>query len=129
MDNETNTHFPKDETSNILNEGTSNSVEEGKTIAIIAYLTIFGLLIAYIMNNDKKNSFAAYHLRQAIGLGATGLALSIINVIPILGWIISILGSIFLIVLWVIGLMGAINGQEKPVPVLGLKFQEWFKNI
>lgn len=107
----------------------STSVEEGKTIAIISYITIFGLLIAFIMNNDKKNKFAAYHLRQSLGLGATGLALSIVNVIPILGWIISILGTIFLIVLWVIGLMGALNGKEKPVPILGEKFQEWFKGI
>lgn len=129
MNNETNTQFPDDKASGKLKEGTSNSIEEGKTMAIIAYITIFGLLIAFIMNNDKKNSFTAYHLRQSLGLGATGLALSVINVIPILGWLISILGSLFLIVLWVIGLMGAINGQEKPVPVLGEKFQEWFKNI
>lgn len=129
MNNETNTQFPDDKSSSDIKEGTSNSIEEGKTMAIIAYITIFGLLIAFIMNNDKKNSFTAYHLRQSLGLGATGLALSVINVIPILGWLISILGSLFLIVLWVIGLMGAINGQEKPVPVLGEKFQEWFKNI
>ena len=31
-----------------------NSVEEGKTIAIIAYLTIVGLIIAFVLNNDKK---------------------------------------------------------------------------
>lgn len=129
MNNETNTQFPDDKSSSNIKEGTSNSIEEGKTMAIIAYITIFGLLIAFIMNNDKKNSFTAYHLRQSLGLGATGLALSVINIIPILGWLISILGSLFLIVLWVIGLMGAINGQEKPVPVLGEKFQEWFKNI
>jgi len=129
MNNETNTQFPEDKSSSNIKEGTSNSIEEGKTMAIIAYITIFGLLIAFIMNNDKKNSFTAYHLRQSLGLGATGLALSVINIIPILGWLISILGSLFLIVLWVIGLMGAINGQEKPVPILGAKFQEWFKGI
>lgn len=118
-----------EETKTQITQEPTSIIEEGKTIAIIAYITIFGLLIAFIMNNDKKNTFAAYHLRQSLGLAATGLALSIINVIPILGWLISILGSIFLIVLWVIGLMGALNGQEKPVPVLGDKFQEWFKNI
>ncbi|WP_417861478.1 DUF4870 domain-containing protein [Winogradskyella sediminis] len=121
MENETNTQSPK----NVA----INSLEEGKTIALIAYLTIVGLIIAFVMNNEKKNSFASYHIRQSLGLGVTGLALSIINIIPILGWIISILGSILLIVLWVIGLMGAINGQEKPVPILGEKFQEWFKSL
>lgn len=107
----------------------SNTIEEGKTIAIIAYITIFGLLIAFLMNNDKKNSFASYHLRQSLGLVLTSLALSVISIIPILGWIVSLLGSIFIIVLWVIGLMGALNGKEKPVPFLGKKYQEWFKSL
>ena len=123
MNHETNTQINPD------NTATTHIIEEGKTIAIIAYITIVGLLIAFIMNNNKKNAFAAYHLRQSLGLGITGLALSIINVIPILGWIVSILGTIFLIVVWVMGLMSALNGKEKPVPVLGEKFQEWFKNI
>ncbi len=121
MENETNTQSIPNDSSNII--------EEGKTIAIIAYITIIGLLIAFIMNNDKKNTFAAYHIRQSLGLAATALALSVINVIPFLGWLISFAGSIFLIVLWVIALMGALNGQEKPVPILGEKFQEWFKGI
>lgn len=110
-------------------EAPTNIIEQGKTMAIIAYITIFGLLIAFIMNNDKKNTFAAYHIRQCVGLGAVGLASYIIGKIPFIGWIASILISIFLLVLWIIGLISAINGEEKPVPVLGEKFQEWFKNI
>src|SRR5690625_4823198 len=98
--------------------GNSPTVEEGKTIAIIAYITIFGLIIAFIMNNDKKNSFAAYHIRQSLGLGLTGLAIGVIGMLPFLGWIISFLGSIFILVLWVMGLISALNGEEKPVPVL-----------
>ena len=31
--------------------------------------------------------------------------------------------------MWVIGLMNAINGKEKPIPFLGVKYAEWFKNI
>jgi len=109
--------------------GNSPTVEEGKTIAIIAYITIFGLIIAFIMNNDKKNSFAAYHIRQSLGLGLTGLAIGVIGMLPFLGWIISFLGSIFILVLWVMGLISALNGEEKPVPVLGEKYQEWLKGI
>lgn len=121
MENETNaqTHL----------KTSSNVIEEGKTIAIIAYITIFGLIIAYVLNNDKKNTFAAYHIRQSLGLGITGLALSIVNYIPFIGWILGILGSIFLLVLWVMGLLSAINGEKKPVPVLGEKYQEWLKSI
>lgn len=108
---------------------TGNTVEEEKTIAIIAYITIIGLIIAFIMNNDKKNSFASYHIRQCVGLALTGLALSVINVIPILGWIVSLFGGIFMFILWVMGLISAISGEEKPVPLLGEKYQEWLAGL
>ena len=104
-------------------------VEEGKTMAMVAYITIFGLIIAFIINNDKKNPFTAFHIRQSLGLGLLGVSLSIASYIPFLGWLISMLGSVLLIALWVMGLISAVNGEKKPVPVLGEKFQEWFKNI
>lgn len=112
-----------------LTSSSETAVAEGKTTAIIAYITIVGLIIAFIMNNDKKNTFAAYHIRQCLGIALTGLALGVVNVIPFLGWIVSIFGSLFLIVLWVMGLLGALNGKEKPVPLLGEKYQEWLKGI
>ena len=110
-------------------ENKTTVVNEGKNIAIIAYITIIGLIIAYVMNNDKKDAFAAYHIKQSLGLAATGLALGIVGMIPILGWIINILGIFVLLYMWVIGLMNAINGNEKTVPFLGEKFKIWFKNI
>lgn len=103
--------------------------EEGKTTAIIAYITIIGLIIAFVMNNEKKNAFASYHIRQSLGLALTALALTLINVIPILGWIISFLGFLFILYLWIMGLMNAINLKEKPLPILGEKYEEWFKSI
>ena len=110
-------------------ENKTTVVNEGKNIAIIAYITIIGLIIAYVMNNDKKDAFATYHIKQSLGLAATGLALGIVGMIPILGWIINILGIIVLLYMWVMGLMNAINGKESPVPFLGEKYKEWFKNI
>lgn len=121
MTNETNSPFEPNPP--------SSTVEEGKMTAIIAYITLIGLIIAFIMNNDKKNTFAAFHIRQALGLGLTSLALSMINIIPILGWLISLFGVLFIFVLWIIGLIGAINGEKKMVPLLGEKYQEWFKTI
>jgi len=113
-------------TENITNE---EIINEGKTIAIIAYLTIIGLIIAFVMNNDKKNIFASYHIRQSLGLALTGLAIGIIGIIPILGWFIYIVGIFVLLFMWILGLLNAINGNEKPVPILGEKYIEWFKNL
>lgn len=109
--------------------GDNTVIEEGKTIAIVAYITIIGLLIAIILNNDKKNSFAAFHIRQGLGIGLTGLVLGMIAIIPLLGWLIFVVGSFLLLIMWIMGLFSALNGKEKTVPVLGDQFQEWFKGV
>lgn len=109
----------------IKSETTQN---DGKTIAIIAHLTWVGLIIAFVMNNDKKIPLANYHIRQMLGLTLTGIALGFVNIIPILGWIVSFLGFFVLIYMWVMGLINAINEKEKPLPILGKKY-EGFKSI
>jgi|SRR5690606_1928955 len=115
-----------EETTNTTETTTAN---EGKNIAMISYITIIGLIIAFVMNNDKKNEFARFHIKQSLGLALTGLALGIIGMIPILGWIIYILGIFVLIYMWIIGLMNAINSKRIVVPFLGDKYAEWFKNL
>ena len=100
-----------------------------KTVAIIAYLTIIGLVVAFVLNNEKKDEFAAYHIKQSLGLVVLSLGLFIVGMVPILGWILSFLGSIFLLYLWIIGIMTAINHKTKPVPVLGHQFEKWFANL
>ncbi len=106
-----------------------DTTDRGKTIAIIAYLTFIGLIIAFVMNNEKKEQFASFHIKQSLGLALTGFSLSFIMVIPILGWVVGFLGFFLLLFLWVVGIINVVNGKEKPVPILGEKFKEWFKNI
>ena len=110
-------------------ENKTVTVNEGGNIAIIGYITIVGLIIAFVMNTDKKNAFAAYHIKQSLGLAITGLALGVIGMIPILGWIVSFLGLLVMLYMWIMGLFNAINGNKKPVPILGDKYLEWFKNL
>ncbi len=109
------------------NKPVTNVVEEGKTMAIISYITLIGTIIAYVMNNDKKNTFAAFHIRQMIGLGVFGL----INSFGIGSFSVkaSMVISIALFVLWIIGFIGAIQGEEKKIPLVGDLFQDWFKGI
>lgn len=108
---------------------TQNQQQSDKSIAIIAYITLIGLIVAFVMNNEKKQPYASYHIRQSMGIMLSGLALGFINIIPILGWIVCLVGILFLFVCWIIGLIAALNGQEKAVPVLGKHFQEWFKSF
>lgn len=106
-----------------------NTNTQGKDIALIAYLTIIGLIIAFVMNNDKNFAFAKFHIRQSLGIFLTAIALSFINIIPILGWLVFIVGIFVLLYMWIKGLMNAINGKEEYVPILGKKYAEIFKNI
>ena len=99
------------------------------TIAIVAYLTVIGLIAAFIMNNDKQNEFGTYHIRQSLGLCVTALALAVVGMIPILGWIANVIGFFVLLFMWVMGLMKAINGKKEPVPLLGEQYAEWFKGV
>jgi len=100
---------------------------EDRTVAILAYITLIGFIIAIVMHSSKKTALGSYHLRQCLGLFITGFVGSLLAVIPVLGWIAFPIVMIGLFVLWIMGLISAVNGQQKPMPVLGEKYQEWFK--
>ncbi|MFD1606025.1 hypothetical protein ACFSJW_05430 [Flavobacterium artemisiae] len=106
----------------------NNTVQEGKSIAITSYILIVGVLIAMSMNSENKNSFASFHIRQALGLSLTFISF---------GALTSNFDSFFITfpmwicvsVLWTYGIFTAIQGQMRPIPLLGGLFQKWFKSI
>ncbi len=102
---------------------------EDNTVAVIAYITLIGWIIALIMHSNKKTALGAYHLRDMFGLILTSLVLWVVSFIPFIGGIIYLLGVIFLFVLWLIGLINAVNKEMKPLPVIGDLFQRWFANM
>ncbi|WP_339631428.1 hypothetical protein [Bizionia echini] len=106
---------------------TDQTIQEGKTMAIVAYFTFIGLIIAIVMNIDKKNQFTTFHIRQMLGL-VIMLLISNITEKYISSW----LGTSFwaiTFVCWLFGLFYAIKSEMKPIPIIGEKFQEWFRNI
>ena len=50
-------------------------IKSGKTIAVISYFYLLGVLIAYLTNSDKKSEFAYFHIRQSLGLWLSFMAL------------------------------------------------------
>lgn len=102
--------------------------EEGKTTAIIAYLTIIGALIAIFMNQEPRNAFARYHTRQAFGIHIVYWALgAIIARFDI--WMVQYAYWILFFTLWIYGFLGALQGKWFSIPVLGPYFQKWFTFI
>ncbi len=84
-----------------------------KVTGIVAYITLIGWAIAYLIG-DREG--AKFHMNQALVLALAEL------VVGIVGGIIGIVGTVLgvvVFVLWVIGIVGAIQGKEKKVPLLG----------
>jgi uncharacterized membrane protein len=109
--------------------------KEDTTVAILTYITIIGFVIAIVMHSSKKTALGTFHLRQGLGLFITavvlwipGMILSMIPVVNILMVLLWPVIGIGLFVLWIMGLLAAINGQQKPMPVVGEHYQKWFAN-
>ena len=79
-----------------------------KTTSIVAYLTWIGLIIA-ICAGDKDG--AIFHINQALVI----LLFSLLAIIPCIGWV----WAVFMVVCWIMGLIAAINQEEKEVPLIG----------
>ena len=81
---------------------------DAKTTSIVAYLTWIGLIIA-VVAGDKEG--AKFHVNQALVI----MLFSLLSIIPCIGWI----WGIFMLVCWIMGLIAAINQEEKEVPLIG----------
>lgn len=79
-----------------------------KMTGIVAYITWIGLVIAFCAG-DKEG--AKFHLNQALVI----FLFSLLSAIPCIGWI----WAIFMVVCWIMGLVAAINEDEKEVPLIG----------
>lgn len=102
---------------------------DAKMKAIISHLFGIGWIIALILNMNNKEEYASYYIRQNLGIIIIGFALGFINVIPILGQIIWLIGSIILFIFWLMSLIWSIQGEPKPIPWVGIMFQDWFKSF
>ncbi|MDG3582132.1 MULTISPECIES: hypothetical protein [Galbibacter] len=101
---------------------------EGKTTAIISYITIFGTVIAIVMNMEKQDPFARFHIRQAFGLNMLffilGYFIGYFN-----SWMISSALYLFVVILWLYGFVTMLQEKYIEVPLVGTYFQKWFTFI
>ena len=109
---------------------------DAKTIAWVSYLTFIGWIIAFVSHNNSviKSPLATVHLRQSFG---------IVIFAWILLWVIGVIFGggflgfysfywflrVFLFILWLAGIISAVQGEAKPIPYIGPLFQKWFSFI
>ncbi len=97
---------------------TKEDIEKNKVNAILSYIGIL-IIVPLLSDEAKKSTFAKFHLNQGLVLLIASVVLSVVWVIPVLGWLVGFFGSIVLFVIWVMALIGAIQGETKPMPLLG----------
>lgn len=88
-------------------------------LSYIGILWLVGLLAS-------KSEYTRFHVNQGLVLFIIGVALGIVSgilsVIPFIGWlgmIIGGLGSLATLILMILGIVNAAQGEMKPLPVIG----------
>lgn len=95
-----------------------------KVTGIISYISPIGWIIA-MCAGDKEG--AKFQLNQTLVLWIAEIILNVIAQVlshislglALVGSIISIVGGLFCFVCWIIGLIGACQGQDKAMPLFG----------
>lgn len=103
------------------------NANNSKALAIITYITLIGWIIAFALNNKQKNTLVSYHQRQALGIQL--IYFSIAFVISITG--LPSLQVLFLgvFIFMIIGISNASKLLNKPLPLVGVYFENWFESI
>jgi uncharacterized membrane protein len=91
--------------------------------AAISYLTFIPAIIFLVTEPYNKSAFTRFHAVQSIGLSIALFAWIIIGMvmifIPILGFLIALLGDLAFLVVWIITIMKASKGEWFKLPIIG----------
>ena len=85
-------------------------------MAVVAYIVFF----IPLLTESKNDPFVKYHVKQGLVLFLCGVVVwLVINVLPVLGLLVAPILDIALLVLLILGIMNAVKGVEKPLPLIG----------
>jgi uncharacterized membrane protein len=92
-----------------------SSAKKNTGMAVVAYLLFF----VPLLTDAKNDPFVKFHVKQAIILLIGWLVSVIIGQVPVLGWTISFVMGVGILILLLMGIINALNGEEKPLPIIG----------
>lgn len=92
--------------------GHGMSGSEGSVMAALSYVGIFFLVP---MLFAKKTPFIRFHLRQGITIFVCGVVVSLVMWLPVIGWLLGVA----LFILAVTGILQALAGEARPLPLVG----------
>ncbi|HEX5429986.1 MAG TPA: DUF4870 domain-containing protein [Patescibacteria group bacterium] len=96
-------------------EHQSHHANHGKNsgMALLSYIGI--LVIIPLVSDSRHDPFVKFHAKQGLALLIVWVLGSVFFWIPVIGWLLWL--CVF--VLMILGIMNAVNGQEKELPIIG----------
>lgn len=96
---------------------------DSKLFALLGIvLSIVGFILAMLLKKDNK--YVMFYAKQGLVLFIVAVIVNIVgwvfSIIPIFGRIITGILWILLLVLWIIGIIYSLSGEEKDIPIIGV---------
>ena len=93
----------------------------GQDVKILSAIGYIGLLFLVPYLVKPKDKFAVFHANQGLLLLIATVVINAIgSIIPVIGWFIILpLGGIFTLVLFILGVINVLKGEEKRLPLIG----------
>lgn len=98
-------------------EATKEDIEKNKAIAAISYIP--PLFLVPLLTAAKDSPYAHFHAKQGFVLFLGEIILGVVMMIPILGWVIGILGYLLLVIFIIVGLANSLSGKMDKLPLVG----------
>ena len=95
----------------------SEDVKRTNILAALCYVSFVLIVIALLLEPNSK--FLRYHINQSILISIFGIAIGIVAIIPLLGWIASAVGAVMAVDFTVMGVIRAFKGTAKDLPLIG----------
>lgn len=94
--------------------------DTGKLCAVLSYFLV-GIIWYFADETMKTKELAKFHVKQSLVLLIISIVLQVVGtVLPIIGWFIILpLASLFTFIWAIIGIVYAVNGEMKELPLIG----------
>lgn len=97
-------------------EYSDSEISNGKGLSLVAYLGILVLIPIFLANGNK---FIRFHANQGLVLLLAEIVVNVLNCIPFIGRIFGLVGGILCFVFMILGIVNAVKGRAKELPLIG----------
>ncbi len=99
------------------------SHDDDKVFALLGVgLPLLGYVILLLAKKDS--AYAKFYGKQGVVLFVAAIvamvAGMILAIIPFIGWAASVLLNVLILILWVVGIINALSGEVRDLPVIGV---------